>query len=324
MSRTNVVLIVLLALQGCIVMVQLLAGGPETPVQAGPFLEGLSVAAVREVALSDGEGTVTLRRTDDGWGVQQASDYPASADKTAELLQDLVTISTREKVSHSSAHHVDLEVADTAFNRRVQVTTTDGTHTFFVGKAGRGGSTYVRRGGEDDVFAVSDFSAHKLSARPQAWLDRLVFEAERDRIFAIDVRNPSGEFRLQRQTLTGWQLAGAPAGTRLDSKVVDKVLGKAASVRLKEVVGRADEVSLGETVAEVTVHVAEEALPVAASQEGETPEITGIAHTLHIALAPDDDKTYRVRVNERPYVVDTTSWSVQPLVETVAQELIEE
>jgi hypothetical protein len=324
MSRTNVVLLALLALQSIVVAVQILAFGPEAPVSAGPFLDGLSVASVEQVALADGENTVTLRRIDGGWGVLESALYPASDDKTSELLQDLVTMATREKVSHSSAHHVDLEVADASFNRRVEVTTADGAHTFFVGKAGRGGATYVRRAGEDDVFAVSDLSPHALSTRPEAWLERVVFEAERDRIFAIDVRNPVGEFRIERRTLDGWRLVGAREGAPLAGGAVDKLLGKAASVRLKEVVGRADEVSLGEAVAEITVHVAEQSLPAVAPAEGEVPEVSGRAYTLRITADPDDDKTYRIRVDDLPYVVQTTSWSVQPIVETLADDLIEE
>ena len=314
MSRLNVVLLILLALQACIVAVQLIAGGGEAPTQAGPFLDGLSVASVQQVALSDGENAVTLRRTDEGFGVEESSLYPADEDKTSQLLQDLVAITTRETISRSDAHHVDLEVADDAFNRRVEVTTADASHTFFVGKAGRGGATYVRRAGEDAVFAVTEFSPHKLSARPAAWLDRVVFEAERDRIFAIDVRNSAGAFRLERRTLAGWQLAEDP-DVGLDASEVDKLLGKAASVRLKEVAGRADEIPLGATVAEITIHVADQALPVGPPPAAEPEAVTGSAHTLRIAPSPDDDKTFLMRVDDRPYAVQTTSWSVLPLLE---------
>ena len=324
MSRVNVIMMVVLAVQSCVVAVQLLAGGPQAPAAARPFLDGLSVASVQQVALADGENAVTLRRTDDGWGVLESALYPASEDKTSELLQNLVTTATRENVSHSSAHHVDLEVADASFNRRVEVTTADGAHTFFVGKAGRGGATYVRRDGEDDVFAVSDLSPHTLSARPEAWLERVVFEAARDRIFAIEVRNPGGEFRIERRTLDGWRLGGTAADTALDSAAVEKLVGKAASVRLKEVVGRVDEAPLGELVAEVTVHVAEQPLPATTPAEGEAPGVSGTASTLRVALDTDDDKTYRMRVDDQPYVVQTTSWSVQPFVETTADELLEE
>ncbi len=324
MSRTNLVLVALLAVQSCVVAVQLLAFGPEAPMPAGPFLDGLAVASVEQVALADGENTVTLRRTGDGWGVLESASYPASEDKTSELLQDLVTMAPREKVSHSSAHHVDLEVADASFNRRVEVTTPDGARTFFVGKAGRGGATYVRRAGEDDVFAVSDLSPHALSARPEAWLDRVVFEAERARIFAIDVRNPGGEFRIERRTVDGWRLAGVSGDAPLAAAAVDKLLGKAASVRLKEVVGRADEVAQFEPLAEITVHVAEKSLPATAPAEGVAPDASGRPHTLRIAVDPDDDKTYRIRVDDLPYVVQTTSWSVLPFVETLAGDLLEE
>ena len=158
MSRTNLVLLILLALQGGIVLLQLVGGRGDEAVQAGPFLDGLSVAAVQEMTLSDGDSAVTLRRTATGWGVVENDLYPASADKTGELLQELVAISTREMISRSSAHHVDLEVAEAAFNRRVRVEAGEQTHTIYVGKAGPGGSTYVRREGEDDVFSVSDFS----------------------------------------------------------------------------------------------------------------------------------------------------------------------
>lgn len=323
MSRLNIILIVVLALQGAIVVVQRVGSEPQI-APAGPFLEGLTRASVQEVALDDGENQVTLRRDDDGWGVAEAAGYRANGEKLDEVLHDLVALTTREAVSLSPAHHVDLEVADTDFNRKVTVRTTDGERTFFVGKSGRGGATYVRRSNEDTVYAVSDFSPHKLAARSAAWLDRVVLEVDKDRIRAIEVRNESGGFRLQRESLEAWQLAGVEG--ELDTREVDKLVGKVATVRLKEVAGSADEVDLGQLTAEVTVQVALEPLSAALDPDAipVIQEPPPIGHTLQIAPKPDDDKTFLARLNNQPHVVELTHWAIKPLLETTADDLLVE
>ena len=318
MSRLNVILIVLLAVQLGIVVIQRIGGEPEV-APAGPMFDGLSRSAIQEVVLTDGVDAVTLRRADAGFGVAESAGYPAATEKLDELLHDLVALATREMVSRSSAHHVDLEVADGDFNRKVTVSTLDGEHTFYVGKSGRGGSTFVRRQGEDAVYAVTDFSSHKLTVRPAAWVERVVFEADKNRIHAIELRNEHGTLRLDRAALDGWSLAGDPAAP-LDATEVDKLLGKVATVRLKEVAGATSEVPLGDVVAEATIHVAAVALPNAAV--GGDPAPVGIPHTLRIAPKPGDDKTFLAQLDQQPYVVELTQWAIKPLLETVDTDLL--
>jgi len=318
MSRLNLILIVVLAVQLGIVAIQRIGGEPDV-APAGPLLDGLSRSAIQEVAIADGENAVTLRRNDTGFGVAESAGYPAAAEKLDELMHDLVALTTREQVSRSSAHHVDLQLADGDFNRKVAVKTLDGDHTFFVGKSGRGGSTFVRRQGEDAVYAVTDFSPHKLTARPAAWVERVVFEADKDRIHAIELRNAHGSLRLDRAALDGWSLAVDPAAT-LDAKEVDKLLGKVATVRLKEVAGDAAQVALGDVVAEATIHVAASELP-GTAVEGD-PAPVGIPHTLRIAPKPGDDKTFLAQLDGQPHVVELTEWAIKPLLETVDTQLL--
>lgn len=318
MSRLNVILIVLLAVQLGIVVIQRIGGEPAL-APAGPLLDGLSRSAIQEVALTDGVDAVTLRRADAGFGVAESAGYPAATEKLDELLHDLVALATREQVSRSSAHHVDLQVADGDFNRKVTVSTLDGEHTFYVGKSGRGGSTFVRRQGEDAVYAVTDFSPHKLTARPAAWVERVVFEADKDRIHAIELRNEYGSLRLARAFLDGWSLASDPAAT-LDTKEVDKLLGKVATVRLKEVAGATTEAALDDVVAEATIHVAPAALPTTALEGDPAP--IGTVHTLRIAPKPDDDKTFLAQLDDQPYLVELTHWAIKPLLETVDTSLL--
>ncbi len=322
MSRTNLVLLGLLVVQGILVALVHAGGGRDHVAPAAPFLDGLSRAAIQSVALADGENQVTIQRSDGGWGVADEHGYGADTDKVDELLHDLVALATRELVATSAGHHVDLQVAEDEFNRRVTVTTADAEHGFFVGKSGRGGATYVRRDGEDDVYAVADFSPHKLTSRSSAWLQRVAFEAERDRIAGIEVRNAHGTFALQRGSLAGWALADGADGPPLDDKVVSKLLGKVASVRLKEVAGPAASVPMDDAEAEVVVHVAMQALP-ATEEMGAEPAAT-VSHTIRIAPVADDDKTFLVRVDDQPFVVEATSWAVEPLLETSRSDLFGE
>jgi hypothetical protein len=319
MSRSNLILLGLLVVQAILVALVHAGGDRDGVAPAGPFLDGLSRAAIQRVTLADGDSEVTLQRTDSGWGVTDEHGYGASMDKIDELLHDLVALTTRELVATSANHHVDLEVAADSFNRRVAVTTPEAEHTFFVGKAGRGGATFVRRDGEDEVYSVADFSAHKLTARPAAWLERVAFEADRDRIAGIDVRNAAGSFSLHRDTLDRWTLADAPDGPAVDDAAVGKLLGKVASVRLKEVAGRIESVPVGQPLAEVVVHVARQALPATAPPGVEQP--VTIPHTIRVAAVPGDDKTFWLRVDDQPFVVEATNWAVEPLLETARSDL---
>lgn len=330
MTRLNIVLAVSFKVLLGIAIAQAVLGRGTEALPPGPFLEGLSTAAIEQLVIDGGEDQVTLTRSGDEWIVKEAGAYPADGEKVDQALHDLVALSARELVSSSDRHHVDLEIADEDFNRRVRITTRDGVRALYVGKSGRGGTAHVRRGGEDEVYAARDFSPYKLNARAASWLDRVVFEADKERIAELSVRNPEGSFHLQRDTQDSWRLAGEVGEP--DGKEIDKLLAKVATVRLQDVAGKAGEVELGEAVAEVEVLVANTSLPLSLPMTGEdgaplpypmAPEPPqGERHVLRIAPKPGEDNTYLLRVDDQPYVVEVGQWAVKPLLETSASDLV--
>jgi len=159
---------VTLAVSGAAALAVVNREQPRSTIEAvGPVLPGLGdrLGDVSAVVIQDANGTLTIHRTEGGWGLAEYDNYPVSADKVREIARALVQLEKVEAKTSSADKWSQLSVEDAgasgSTSKMISLRTAAGETLaqLIVGKAGTGvgaeGSTYVR-----------------IPGVPQAWLAR--------------------------------------------------------------------------------------------------------------------------------------------------------
>lgn len=203
-------------------------------------------SAVDRLVISDGEAQATVVRQDGAW-MLPAVQLPANASKVNDILQRLEETATEWPVTTTSSSHTRFEVAEEAFQRRVQLFQGEGQAAeFYLGTSPGFRKVHLRRAGEDAVYAVT-LNAFDLPASEDAWLDQsLLAVAEPTRIVGPD-------YTLAESGDGVWTLAGSgetagAATDPLDDERARQLVSAFANLRVQSVAKEVPEAEGGETV----------------------------------------------------------------------------
>jgi Domain of unknown function (DUF4340) len=180
----------------------------------------VDTAAVDTVSISSPHDTILLGRGPGGtWRV---NDQAAAATEVNDLLRALVdTTAWGELVAQSAASQARLGVAaDSA--KRLRVASHGRTVlNLLTGKQTSDyGGVYVRRDGEDAVYALHGGFASALVRAPDDWRDKRIAGVAADSVATIEVQRGASRYTLRRSGKS-WQV-GAHADA--DSAAVARVL----------------------------------------------------------------------------------------------------
>lgn len=170
MKTVNIVLIVLLAVQGVVLMVR-----PSPSVNRSAdkvaLYPGLDAASVNTVEISSGKDAsekVTLVRKDKDWVIRDRYDYPADTARVEEILALMPQLARAEIVSTRTEMFASYDLADNSSYTRLRLLDKDGKALvdLMSGKT-LVRSSFVRRFGENRIYRVDASLAGKLMTRPR-------------------------------------------------------------------------------------------------------------------------------------------------------------
>jgi hypothetical protein len=213
---------------------------------AGPLAAGLEAQlnTLDHVAVQVAGGeTITLKRVDSTWTVQEKHAFPADIVKLRELLLNVAQSRRIEaKTAIASSYPVlgvqDID-AEGASNLLLQIGSGASAVEVILGQNNsRGVGTFVRLKDEAQSWLVDRNLAAGRTAND--WLRRELLDIASNRITAIEVQPAQGdEVQIQANTEGGegeFRLANLPAGRELASAfVVDATAGVLSGLRLDDV-----------------------------------------------------------------------------------------
>lgn len=255
LSRSNVLLLVLLVVQLVLLAISVIttSGTQARPVE--PIVAGMKVADIERMYFTDDlDNEVTVARSDDGWALPGADDFPVDGDKVEEILDKIAGMDTRRLVAENRANFVRLEVGDEAFRRKIMLESKDASAEIYLGGSGGADTVYVRRAGEDNVYLGLGLNSWELSTQISTWLDSSYVSVPQDDVLEITVRNAEGRFTFVRVE-EGMIYAELAEGEEFEDTKMPIILRNAATIRLLEPLGleALDEYELAEP--QVTVEV---------------------------------------------------------------------
>lgn len=216
----------------------------EAPL-AGPLAPGLEAGLneVNQVVVQAAGGeTVTLKRSETGWGVEEKQGYAADVGKLRELLLNLAQAQRIEaKTAVESSYPVlgvqDIE-AEGASNVLLRVAGAGPELAVILGQNNsRGVGTFVRLKNDKQSWLVDrNLAAEKTAG---GWLQRDLLDIAPNRITSIEVIPPEGE-SVQIEVNGGgegdFRIANLPNGREAASAYVsDATAGLLSGLRIEDV-----------------------------------------------------------------------------------------
>lgn len=307
-----VILIAQLALAAFVFWPRPSASGP-----AKPLLSDIKADDITSLSIRDDKGnTIKLVRQggissttsggagQTGWVLPEAGDYPVDATRLTPLLAKLAGLKVDRPVAQTPASQKRLQVADDAFQRRLDINTSGGAHrTLFVGSGAGGQSSHVRVGDGNEVYLVSDLAAWELNVNPASWIDTAYVNVTPADVMGLTLANANGQWNFTRDEDGSWTMEGLADGEDLDETKVTALLNQAASLRMLRPLGKLDDPAYGlaQPAALLTLK--------AKSGDGQK------TYTLAVGARDASDSSYVVKLSESPYYVRVAEYSVKDLVE---------
>ncbi|MEM9493485.1 MAG: DUF4340 domain-containing protein, partial [Myxococcota bacterium] len=160
---------------------------------------------------SAGDVAIELIKSGDEWTVKSHYDYPADTSKIESLLSQVAGLQSRGPIATSAARQNQLAVADSKYQRKLVLHGAGEPVTLLVGDPAGALKTAVRRAGQDEIYAVTNFSMSSVSAFVSAWVDTAFMDRQPDELASLTVQNKAGTFTLERDG-GQWKLTSGAAG----------------------------------------------------------------------------------------------------------------
>ena len=333
LNRSNMVLAILLLIQIALLGISAISTARPGTAPTEPLLAAFSVEAVARMTIADNlDNEIVLARSEDGWALPDADDFPVNGAKAEELLGKIADLNTGRLIASNPSSLARLEVKDDDFQRKLSLATDSSTATLYLGGSGGGDAVYVRRDGDSNVYLGVGLNAWEAPPQVSSWINASYVSVPQDDILALSLNNAHGSFSFQRDG-EAWIYAGAGENETLDTAQMANILRNAASIRMVEPLGLAvrDEYGLDEP--EITVEVvyrqavevdpetadADEAAETADETEAEV-EYADQSYALAIG-ARQDEGNYVLKSSSNDYVVLVRP-SVMNVFANVSQDML--
>lgn len=214
-------------------------------------LPSIAAADVVKVEVS-GKHQAVLERSGDAWTVADPKDpakkHAADATAVKGALDALSELKAGDYVSSRKEKATELEVDDDN-GLRAKLTTARGEALDVVfGKTAKGGGSYARLGGGEDVFIVKGRLGAALKKDVAGWRKRQLVELKAEDVAQVTVKPATGpawtivaqappaaaaDGGVAAPTKATWQLADAalPPGFRVDEEALGRVPQSIATLR---------------------------------------------------------------------------------------------
>lgn len=236
LNRSNLILAVLLLIQLTLLGIAAISAARLEPARTEPLLTAFSTEAVERITVADDLGhEVSLAKNEAGWVLPNADDFPVDTAKVEELLDKIAGLNTSRLIASNPSSLARLEVKDSDFQRRLNLTSASSTAVIYLGGSGGANTTYVRRADDDRVYLGMGLNTWEAPTQVSLWIDTSYVNVPQDDIFALRLDNSHGSFSFQRDG-EAWFYDGADEA--VDEVQMASLLRNAASIRMAAPLGR--------------------------------------------------------------------------------------
>lgn len=213
---------------------------PESTPEAGPIFPDVEAGSITRVKITGPDGgTIEVARGSDGCVLPQADNYPCRTDRLNNLLDTLGGLVADNVVTRTASSHLRLRVSPSRFERLVEFETNAGkTYKLYLGSALTVSASHVRADGRDEVYKVSELTTSDAPVNSLGWIETEYLFVPQSFLTSVSIDNSLGQLELSRDQDRTWTVKGIEEGEELDQARVNSLLTRAASVSMREPLGR--------------------------------------------------------------------------------------
>lgn len=281
--------------------------------QGHPLFPGLNIDEVVAVTIADDSGKeLELRKVAGEWVLPKADDFPAKKEKVMPLLEKVAALNTGRLVARTTASHRQLQVAEDAFVRRVDLETADGNvYTLYIGSSPRYGVVHVRVGGQNEVYLARELNVWDIAPNANLWIDPLYLSVPQDTLSRVTLHNANGTFVFEKGETTEdgtikWMLTDLAPGETQSEGEVRLLINQATNLNMIEPLGKEPQASYG------------------LDQPSAIVTLTTATDVITLTLGAEDAETRNVvaKASTSPYYVYVAKNSVMRLLEATREKLV--
>ncbi len=299
----NLVLFVLLVLQAALIAFLYRPGQNTAPAAANLF-KALSPAQLTGLVITDDQGKSISLIKKEGWQISQG-EFPADQAKIEGLIKKLADMKSSRLVSQTSGSHARLKVADSAFNRKVELNLGDAKTVFFLGTSPSAKSIHLRLAEAKEVYQINDLAAWEVQTDKESWWQSKYVSQPAANLTGLTIANAVGVIELSYDaTKKAWQLKDSPE-VALDTKRLETLINSVSDITTAAYLAK-DFSPKGQPLATVTYQAKE-----------------GAATTLQIwAKTKQEDNDQAVKVSSSPFYAKIKEYAVKDALEIRREALI--
>jgi hypothetical protein len=319
MNRFNSILAGVFAVQAILAAAIWLRPAEPGVGKLEPLIPGLEASAVERVSLFDApsggvvpaEPSLELLKEGGAWVVTTHHSYPADGSKVDELLTRLGALQTRGPMSTLAARQPQLSVADSDYERRIELVAGGQKRTLLLGGPAGARKIAARLKGSDEIHAVTGITASAVRSDPGDWIVTEYFSVPAWQVGSLSIASGASTITLSRDEAAegGWRFAeGAPAeaeGRGIDPAAVDRLL--TAATRVQAAAPAPPDADLSSPLATITLRMR-------ALDDSEAGLSSGAEEHV-IRVAPGDSGRYLVGVGDDAHPVYVRECGVRRFVE---------
>ena len=213
---------------------------PESIPEAGPMFPDVEQGSIVRISITGPSGgLIVVERGNGGCVLPQADNFPCKPDRLQALSDELAGLVADNVVTRTSSSHLRLRVSPSKFERLVRFDTEDGSsHGLFLGSALTVSASHVRAEGRDEVYKVSELTSSDAPANALGWIDTEYLFVAQSFLNTVTIDNANGRMELHKNEDGSWTLQGMEEGEEIEQGRVNSLLTRAASVSLREPLGR--------------------------------------------------------------------------------------
>ncbi len=235
------VLVVQVILSAVILWPKAIATGSSDPVFPNITADDIVSLDITD----DQNNNIVLQKTDSGWVLPGAGDYPVKAESVTALLEKLVKVDKTTLVAQTEASYKQLQVSKTDFLRRVIIKTDGkGDYILYLGSAPRYTASNFRIEGQSEVYQTPLLSSWELNARANTWIDTVYAATDQETLSQVVLENAQGSVTFVKEG-ESWTMLGLQEGEEVSLGKITTLVRNASNVTMMEPLGTSAESAYG-------------------------------------------------------------------------------
>ena len=303
MTKFQKILAGLLAIQIVLIAVVFLTNRP-AKASNNPLLPDFDVKTVTAVTIYDNSGSqIKMEKSGDEWVLPDKDNYPVKAQNINDLLDNVAAIRDNRLVTNTAASHQRLQVADTDFKGKLEITSPSGTFILYVGSSPAANSVHVRLASSDAVYLTNAISASQVSPAYSNWIDTSLVKIASASVSNISVTNSNGSFHFFKDDSNNWVSQELSADETIDPSKWSSLLSGFTNIPLVEPVSKTAQPAYGleQPAASLTLTYQDAN---DATQQGE----------LIIGNKDESGNNYYAKWSQSPYIVLISSYNADRII----------